>query len=228
MSDAIPPALAERLRAATATLHRQVESSPFVQALLRGRLERRGYALMLRSLFDIYAALEAGLDRHARHRAIVTTFDPALARRGALDRDLAVLHGPAWAHELAAVPAASALARRLHGLAAERPDALVAHAYTRYLGDLSGGQVLRRAAARLMPEAGGEGLAFYAFDPAQTVAARVHAFRAGLDRVPVEYHAGIVAEALEAFGLHERLFADLAAAASIAPQPSTEKLRMRP
>lgn len=228
MPDTPAPPLAERLRVATAALHRQVESSPFVQALLRGRLERHGYALMLRSLFDIYAALEAGLDRHARHRAIATTFDPTLSRREALDRDLAVLHGPAWQHELDAVPTASAFAHRLHRLAAERPDALVAHAYARYLGDLSGGQVLRRAAARLTPEASGAGLSFYAFDPAQPVAMRVQAFRAGLDRVPAEYHAGIVAEALEAFGLHERLFADLAAAASIAPQPSAEKLRMRP
>jgi heme oxygenase len=183
---------------------------------------------MLRSLFEVYAALEAGLARHARHRAVATTFDPALSRRGALERDLAALHGPGWPHELDAVPAASAFVHRLHRLAAERPDALVAHAYTRYLGDLSGGQVLRRAAARLVPDAGGAGLAFYAFDPARPVAARVHAFRAGLDRVPGEYHAGIVAEALEAFALHERLFADLAAAAAVAPQPSAEKLRIRP
>jgi heme oxygenase len=219
MSDATPPPLAERLRLATTPLHRRVESSPFVQALLHGRLARRGYALMLRSLFDIYAALEAGLARHAQHAAIATTFDPALFRREALGRDLAVLHGPAWMHELEPVPTTSVFVQRLHRLAADRPDALVAHAYTRYLGDLSGGQILRRAVARSMALPAEAGLAFYAFDAVPPVAARVQAFRAGLDRIPGAYHDAIAAEALEAFGLHERLFAELAAA-STGPQPS--------
>ena len=66
-----------------------------MQALLHGRLAQRSYALMLRSLFDIYAALEAGLARHAHHAAIATTFDPALFRRDGWDvRSVEVSHRP--------------------------------------------------------------------------------------------------------------------------------------
>lgn len=228
MSATLAPSLADRLRIATAPLHRQVESSPFVSALLGGRLARRGYTALLRNLHDIYAALEDGLERHVRHAAIAPVRDEALARRDAIARDLDTLHGPHWRHELPQVPGTLAFVQQLDRLAAEDPAALVAHAYVRYLGDLSGGQVVRRAVARLLASVGDEGLAFYAFDPARPVAAIAQTFRAGLDRVPGEHHDAIVAEALEAFRLHERLFADLAAQAGGEPQSPAEKLRIRP
>ena len=227
MADADDSTLAGRLRSATWPLHRQVESTPFVRALLCGALGRRAYALMLRSLYDVYVALESGLDTHARHPAVAPILDPALQRREALARDLVVLHGAHWAHELATTPAASAMAERLATLAVYRPAGLVSHAYVRYLGDLNGGQVLRRVVADSMALADGEGTSFYDFGPDRLAAALAKAFRAGLDRVPgtpAELDA-IVDEAVESFRLHDRLFADLAAAAV---QASPDRLRMRP
>ena len=53
--------LAESLRDATWPQHRTVERRPFLQALLRGQLDRSAYCLMLRSLHEIYTALERNL-----------------------------------------------------------------------------------------------------------------------------------------------------------------------
>jgi len=38
--------------------------------------------------------------------------------------------------------------QRLEECGKENPELLIAHAYTRYLGDLSGGQILKRLAQR--------------------------------------------------------------------------------
>jgi heme oxygenase (biliverdin-producing, ferredoxin) len=224
--------LPDRLRSATGPLHRQVEATPFVRALLGGRIQRRGYALLLRSLHTIYAALEAGLARQAQHPSIVSIASPALLREQALADDLAVVHGPRWADELEPCPAARAYAQHLHALGDTRPDGLVAHAYVRYLGDLSGGQVLQRVVGRALSLQGGEGLRFYDFGDADQVSALANGFRAGLTRIVETAADTIVDEAVRGFAFHDRLFAELAEPAGVtAPpehQPLAEKLQMRP
>jgi heme oxygenase (biliverdin-producing, ferredoxin) len=55
---------------------------------------------------------------------------------------------------------------RIHELSdSEDPSSLLAHAYVRYLGDLSGGQTIRHTIAKAygLDEASGQGLSFYAF-----------------------------------------------------------------
>merc|ERR1712136_376582 len=52
---------------------------------------------------------------------------------------------------------------RLISIAKQDPVLLLAHAYTRYLGDLSGGQILARAAAKAFDLPSGRGSAFYHF-----------------------------------------------------------------
>ena len=207
------PSLAERLKTDTRSLHTAAERSRFMVALMRGQVDRAAYCALLRNLSAIYAALEPALARHAGHPLIRPVHVPALFRTAALARDLALLHGPRWADEIPLQPATRDYVARLHELDAGRPALLLAHAYVRYLGDLSGGQMLRRVVAQ-NPALGGErGVAFYEFgDPAAT-RALTDAFRAGLASLapdPPDADA-LVAEAQRAFALHQRLFDGLAA-----------------
>ena len=101
--------LAERLRDATRELHAQAERSGVMRTLLRGELGRGDYALLLRNLHAIYAALEAALAQHGGHPVLAPVDDPALRRRAALEADLALLAGADWAER----PAAGAGQRRL-------------------------------------------------------------------------------------------------------------------
>lgn len=197
------------LREHTAAAHRRVEATPFVRALLSGRLERAAYLLLLRSLHPVYAALETGL--HSAP-ALAALHDPALPRCAPLEADLALLHGPHWRSELAPRPAAEAYAAHLGALAAQAPLRLAAHAYVRYLGDLSGGQLLARAVQRGLGLAGADGIAFYRFDP--PVATLAQGLRDALDRLAPEppTQADLLDEALQAFARHETLFAELQAA----------------
>jgi heme oxygenase (biliverdin-producing, ferredoxin) len=204
--------LATRLKLATQALHTEVERAGAMAALLQGRLERPGYARLLRNLHALYAALEPALAAHGGHPLIAPLDTAPLARAGALADDLAVLHGPRWADELPLDASAAAYAERL--AAADAP-ALVAHAYVRYLGDLSGGQVLRRLVAQRYGLAGDAGTRFYDFGDAARAAALKQRFRAALAALaPAEAVAeAIVDEACWAFRQHGRLFEALAAPA---------------
>ena len=51
-----------------------------------------------------------------------------------------------------------------HAVAQESPELLVGHHYTRYLGDLSGGQILKNIAQKAMNMDGDDGLHFYVFN----------------------------------------------------------------
>jgi heme oxygenase len=206
--------LAARLREATHALHRAAERSVFMAGLLQGRIERARYCSLLRNLHALYAALEQALERHAAALPVAPLQLPELFRAGALASDLGCLHGADWS----ALPLTRAMREytgRIQQLAAERPLLLVAHAYVRYLGDLSGGQSLRERVRCALALAGDAGTAFYAFGDREAVESKKLLFRAGLDamRLDATSENELVAEARAAFARHVDLFEELAALA---------------
>lgn len=208
---AAPDGLARQLKAATSALHRQVERSAFMSRLLRGDFERRHYVQLLHNLQALYAALEQALQRHAQHPAVAPVLLPPLWRSPALARDLQALHRGALPP---LAEATRGYVARLQALERTDPALLVAHAYVRYLGDLNGGQAIRRIVVRVLALAGDEGTRFYDFgggDAAQRLSQR---FRAGLDALAAHWPdpRPLADEAVGAFERHRRLFDELAAA----------------
>lgn len=107
---------------------------------------------------------------------LAPTFNPALfSRTAALSEDISFLldisesswqSHPIHAKLLSHPPLPfTAYTARLRKLAASEPVALLAHAYVRYLGDLSGGQFIRRRIAKAYDLSDGAGTAFYEFKP---------------------------------------------------------------
>lgn len=218
---AVPPGLAARLRDGTSEAHRAAERGAFVRAFLRDpataaergapTIDRPTYRAYLRALWTVYRALEAGLERHREHPVVGPLALPVLYRAPALAADLQVLFA-ARPDDTPPVPAARAHAAHLRALAEHEPALLVAHAYTRYLGDLSGGQILRRAAARLLGlPADGPGLAFYDFPQIPDLGAFKAELRARLDALPLAPAGAqaLVAEARDAFARTAAVFAEL-------------------
>lgn len=204
-----PLTLAARLRDATRGLHAAAERSPRMRRLLGGRLPRADYVAMLRDLHALYAALETGLARHATHAQLAPLPLARLARLHAISRDLRDLNGDGdVAHALGPGAAARGYAVHLHALADTAPHRLVAHAYVRYLGDLSGGQVLARIVTKQYGLADGQGVAFYDFGPPAAVRELAASFRAGLDRVASDESIAhdIETEAVDAFRRHIAMF----------------------
>lgn len=204
--------LTQRLRAATRSLHTEVERAGVMRALLRGQLDRGAYCQLLRNLHAIYAALEAGLVRHANDLRLASLCCEPLFRCDALRDDLFFLHGEDWADAIPLTAAATQYAVHLQGLAERAPLMLAAHAYVRYLGDLSGGQMLARVVTQSLGLQTHQGVNFYEFGSPVAVAALAQAFRAGLDLLADDEAAAValVDEATEAFLRHKTLFEALA------------------
>ena len=204
--------LSVRLRVETKNLHTEVERAGIMPTLLRGHLARPTYCALLRNLHALYEALEPALLRHAAHAAVAPVFFPALFRQGALADDLNTLHGPGWLRDFALKPATQQYVARLHTLDAQQPELLAAHVYVRYLGDLSGGQMLRKIVAKSFQLDSPDGTRFYDFGSVDEVDAHLRNFRAGLGAITTaaKHIDALVAEARNAFGLHRALFVELA------------------
>lgn len=83
----------------------------------------------------------------------------------------------------------------------ENPELLVAHAYTRYLGDLSGGQVLGKITQKSLGLSSKEGLSFFFF-PGVTSANRFkQLYRSRMNSIELseEGKAAVLEEAVAAF-----------------------------
>ena len=205
-----PPPLSLHLRRATRDSHMLAERSGAMHALLQGRLAREGYCVMLRNFHALYVALEGALDQHAGSPVLGQIRMPELYREPALRLDLDYLGGEQWPQ----LPLAAAMREyvsRLGQLRGPRAHLLAAHAYVRYLGDLSGGQVLKGIVTHTMGLVDGAGSAFYTFAAGDAPDTIKHRFRAALDALPVDDSGAtdIVAEANAAFALHMRLFEEL-------------------
>lgn len=194
-----PAGFAALLRERTAGVHREAERAGVIADLLRGRATRSGYALFLRNLVPAYAALEGAIAAHGSAAPLGALADPRLHRLPALRRDLAALAGAGWERDLPRLPEADAYAAAI-AEATNDPPRLLAHAYARYLGDLSGGQILKPVLARTLG-LGADALAFYDFPLLDDPAAAKAAIRATLDAIVPDGHAAatIVEAAIAAF-----------------------------
>ncbi|MDC2952954.1 biliverdin-producing heme oxygenase [Streptomyces gilvifuscus] len=193
------------VRTASHAQHMEAETSTFMGDLLGGRLGVAAYTRYTEQLWFVYEALEAGAERLSADPVAGPFIRPELFRLPALERDLAHLRGPGWRAELSALPATRAYAARVRECAERWPAGYVAHHYTRYLGDLSGGQIIRDRAERTWGFARkGDGVRFYVFDRIANPAAFKRSYRELLDDVRADdlERQRIVAECKRAFALN--------------------------
>jgi len=199
------------LRRATAAAHERAHHSTYMDALLGGRLALDDYATLVVQYWHVYGALEDGADRLGADPVVGGFAVDALRRRAAIAADLAFLRGDARADDLAPLPATAAYVERIRETVEQWPGGWVAHHYTRYLGDLAGGQAVRGLLRRTYGVTG-DGTRFYDFATLGPVPPfRAH-YRALLDAAPWDdvERARIADEACRAFELNIAMLAELA------------------
>ena len=201
--------LSVAMREGSRSEHEAAEGTSFVADLVAGRAHPDRYAAYLRRLRVVYAALEQAVAEHRADPAVSRVYDDSLTRLAALDADLD--HWSPGRDRGTASPAAHAYRERIEG-ARDCPPLLVAHHYTRYLGDLSGGLLLARALRAGYPGLDEGGLAFYDFEAIGKPGAYKRSYRAALDDLPLDdlERARVVEEVRVAFRLNRALLEEVA------------------
>jgi heme oxygenase len=200
------------IRVASHERHTRAETSAFMTDLLGGRLGVEAYTRYTQELWFVYRALE-GAAGALRDDPVAGPFLlPELARGPELERDLTHLCGTDWRTGLEPLPATAAYAARVEECARVWPGGYVAHHYTRYLGDLSGGRIIRDTAEKAWGFARkGDGVRFYVFEEIPHPAAFKRAYRKLLDAVAADdlEKRRIIAECNRAFDFNGAVFREL-------------------
>lgn len=202
--------LATKLREGTKKAHTMAENVGFVKCFLKGVVEKTSYRKLVANLYFVYSAMEEEMERHQNHPIVSKIYFPELNRKTSLEQDLHFYYGSNWREQIAPSEAGQAYVARIREISEHQPELLVSHSYTRYLGDLSGGQILKNIAQRAM-NLNGEGTAFYEFQDITDEKAFKAKYRQALDELPVDDATAdrIVEEANAAFGMNMKLFNEL-------------------
>ncbi|KAL3785755.1 hypothetical protein ACHAW5_003597 [Stephanodiscus triporus] len=155
--------LALMLDDGTRKSHSMAQNTQFVTGFFKGLANRDSYRSLVTSLYFVYKSMEEAMDSTAEARVQALDY-PALRRIPSLKKDMEFFYGKNWPSQILPSPAAKAYVARVQEVAGTKPYLLVAHQYTRYLGDLFGGQMMGGMASRSLNLANGDGTAFYSFD----------------------------------------------------------------
>ncbi|GAA3468497.1 biliverdin-producing heme oxygenase [Nonomuraea roseola] len=200
----------ETLRAATWSDHESAEGESYLTELMAGRLSAEEYGEMVAQHYFAYLALDGAAERLAEHPVAGRFVFPSLYRQRALERDLATIYGPAWESRIAPSKATRTLVARIEQVS-DWPGGYIAHHYTRYMGDLSGGQFIRMELQKIYGYGKGGGVDFYVFDEIGSLPRFKNEYRARLDALALDEAEGqrIIREVRLAYQLNTEVLAEL-------------------
>ena len=208
----------QSLRERTWSNHSDSEGADFMSDLMSGDGTREDYIALVAQHYCIYTALEAAAERFADDPTASVFITPQLSRVPALEADLKFLIGADWRESISPVPATQRYVERIEEVAAEGwAGGFIAHHYTRYMGDLSGGQHI----SKLMKRQFGfdtRGVDFYRFDHIADPTAFKHTYREQLDALQWDaaQRERFIEEVVTAYRFNTELFVDLSKAKAAA------------
>ena len=201
---------AKELKEGTKKSHSAAENTEFVKSFLRGVISKESYRTLVSDLYFVYSALEEDFKIFKNDPVLGALYLPELERVTALERDLRYYYGPIWRSIVKPSEECQRYVDRIHEVAKSEPELLIGHHYTRYLGDLSGGQILKGIAEKAL-NLNGEGLYFYEFDKIDNAKIYKEKYRSILDKLPLtdSQQNAIITEANYAFRLNMYMFEQL-------------------
>ncbi len=198
----------KELKIGTKKSHSAAENTTFVASFLRGVVSKESYKKLVSDLYFVYSAMEEEVENLKDHPIIGQIQLSDLKRVNALEQDLRFYYGPIWRSIITPSEACNQYVNRIREVAKNEPELLVGHHYTRYLGDLSGGQILKGIAEKALALGDGQGLKFYDFEKIEDTKAYKAGYRGILDGLPITEHQAnaIIVEANYAFRLNMYMF----------------------
>lgn len=204
--------LSQYLREGTAEKHAETEKVPYLVATFRGKLDLGTYVKQLVCLEAIYNAMEKELERHKNHTILSRLYFPEIHRSEAIRKDIEFFASKKGIQVLGSTSEATKrYMEYIQKTSESNPAMLVAQSYVRYLGDLSGGQVLRKIIAKTFQLEGKNGLEFYEFPLLFDLQAFKEKYRSILNELPLTEpeKEQLLEEAKSTFDLNKDLFLEL-------------------
>ena len=202
--------LAKQLKEGTKESHSAAENTKFVASFLRGVVDYEEYRKLLTNFYYVYETMEQRI-RETEDPMVQAIRSENLERKDSIEKDLEYYYGPEWKDKQIPSEACNTYCHRINEVAEENPYLLIAHHYTRYIGDLSGGKILKEIAARVLKPPVGKGLQFYEFPSIPDAKLFKQNYRACLDNLgtTVPQENALIAEANYAFELNMNMFDEI-------------------
>ena len=201
----------KQIKEGTKKSHSMAENTSFVASFLRGVVDESKYRQLIANFYFIYHALESEINIHKDNPFIGPMRLNGLARHDALVEDCKYFYGDDWQDTIRPTEQTQRYISRIHEVAKNNPELLIGHHYTRYMGDLSGGQILKGIAQKALGLKE-DGLAFYEFPEILDKKKFKESYRRVLDtmipatQIDVD---GIIVEANYAFRLNMYMFEEI-------------------
>ena len=206
-----------QIKAGTKKSHSAAENTKFVAQFLKGVLDPEEYRKLITDFYYVYDTMEQRIQETKDPLAsTLRHWSSQLNRTEFLERDLRYYYGPMWRDLQTPSESCNTYCYRINEVANDNPYLLIAHHYTRYIGDLSGGKILRGIAENALDLPVGEGLHFYNFRKVEDAKKFKAAYRVTLDSLDLDQSQinALIAEANYAFRLNMYMFDELQGNAS--------------
>jgi heme oxygenase (biliverdin-producing, ferredoxin) len=202
--------LSKQIREGTKKSHTMAENTGFITCFLKGVVEKKSYVKLLSDLYHVYSAMEAEFVRHKDHLILSKIYFPELFRKESIEKDLEYYLGSEWKEKVTQTNSCKEYVNKIKEVSEVFPELLIAHHYTRYIGDLSGGQVLKGIAQTAL-NVDDSAMNFYIFKDISNEKEFKNNYRNVLDSLPFTQETinSIVTEANNAFGLNMKVFKEV-------------------
>ena len=182
-----------------------------------------GCRLFLSQLYFLYEALEAGLDHHKDHPIVgPVLFGQEVFRLPNIKEDLTFFHGDDWRSHISCLDSTKEYADHISEITQTNPQLLIADAYVRYQGDLSGGQILKRIIRRTygFDDKTCDGVRFYEFDTLESIPGFKDFYSARMNelKLSADQKKNMVEQAISAFQFNINIFREVVAIAEKDPE----------
>ena len=200
----------KQIKEGTKESHSAAENTKFVAQFLRGVLDPTEYRKLITDFWYVYTTMEDCI-RKSEDPLVKQIYFKELERVEGLEKDLLYYYGPNWKNEAKPSEPCNTYCYRINEVAEENPYLLIAHHYTRYIGDLSGGKILGGIAEKALNPPVGEGLNFYDFPDIYDAKIFKNNYRRILDELEIDEQQinALITEANYAFRLNMYLFDEL-------------------
>lgn len=156
---------AQVLREGSWNDHDDSEGTDFMASIMRGTASLADYVALVAQHYFMYVALEEVSNKFKADPDFAPFHSDDLLRLETLRADLDFLIGSDWESKIEPEPATKEYVKRILEVGEQSwIPGIVAHHYTRYLGDLSGGQMIAKRVARQHEFQDGKGIEFYNFE----------------------------------------------------------------